>query len=80
MNCIPDWTNAPSGAKWHTIDPDGMGVWWMGESEPVVVGIRWSLSYPDMGFGSDEKHEISRWFTLSLGEDWRLTLNSKPEK
>ena len=33
---MPDWNTAPDWANYHTIDPDGQGVWW--SNAGIVLG------------------------------------------
>lgn len=68
---MPDWSQAPEWAMWHTIDCNGTGYWH--ENTPSRGVIGWGSSgSPGNRWHSDKGYD------LPLGVDWRQTLQQRP--
>ena len=62
----PDWSQAPDGAEWYTIDAENQCYWHI--DEPIYDGEWWSNTA-----------EFSGFTEIPLGVDWRLLKWQRPE-
>jgi hypothetical protein len=71
---VADWRTAPEWAMYHTVDPDGTGVWWSGEG--IVLGVDgW---YVDSEVVTRYQQDTNQPYDMD-GLDWHNSLRARPE-
>jgi hypothetical protein len=77
----PDWSQAPDGAQWYTIDADGVATFF--DVEPEWEMFEWVIDWrsdPDAPSYPNEPWILDAGFTdVPLGIDWRLCKWQRPE-
>ena len=63
----PDWSQAPDGAQWYTIDAENQRCWHI--NEPALFDWAWDSNGMDWAGFTD----------VPLGVDWRLCKWQRPE-